>query len=473
MLLASEKSSGRWLTRNGLARVLLLVVVSLLSLAALALPIAIRPSTYPLLLADVAPQDISAPYALTFTSQVMTDQARDEAEQSVAPVYLPADPAIARRQIEQMRVALNYITTVRLDGYATPEQKYMDLSATASIEVSEELARRILMLTDARWQVVEQEALDVLEAVMRATIREEQSEAALRSIPTLISYSLPEEQAEIVVELVQPFVTANSLYSEQQTQAARDAARESVSPVVRTFIPGEIIVRRGQVITPPAFEALEMFGLVQPSQDYPDLIATTSLVTLVSVFTALYVSRRKSPLLQNPRYLLVIGLTFLVFLFGARFVIPNRAIVPYLFPLAAFGLTVSTLFSLEAGLVFSLVLSILAAYNLPNSLDLTLFYTLSSLCGVLVLGRGRQVASYFWAGIAIGASGAAIIIAYRLPDSYTDWIGITTLAGAAFFHGLASASLTLLLQYFFSQLLGLTTALQLLDLMRPDHPLLQ
>jgi hypothetical protein len=40
-------------------------------------------------------------------------------------------------------------------------------------------------------------------------------------------------------------------------------------------------------------------------------------------------------------------------------------------------------------------------------------------------------------------------------------------------NGIGAAGLTLLLQYAFSQFLGITTALQLLDTSRPDHPLLQ
>jgi putative nucleotidyltransferase with HDIG domain len=41
------------------------------------------------------------------------------------------------------------------------------------------------------------------------------------------------------------------------------------------------------------------------------------------------------------------------------------------------------------------------------------------------------------------------------------------------FAGFSSASIALLLQYIFAQILGLTTALQLLDISRPDFPLLQ
>ena len=45
--------------------------------------------------------------------------------------------------------------------------------------------------------------------------------------------------------------------------------------------------------------------------------------------------------------------------------------------------------------------------------------------------------------------------------------------GTAFLNGIASASLTLLLQFLFSQILGIATVLQLMEISRPDYPLLQ
>ena len=45
--------------------------------------------------------------------------------------------------------------------------------------------------------------------------------------------------------------------------------------------------------------------------------------------------------------------------------------------------------------------------------------------------------------------------------------------GAALLNGVASASVALMLQYFLAEFLGLTTALRLLEIARPDAPLLQ
>jgi len=67
----------------------------------------------------------------------------------------------------------------------------------------------------------------------------------------------------------------------------------------------------------------------------------------------------------------------------------------------------------------------------------------------------------------------AVVAAFRLGDIYTDTIGITSLVSASLINGLLAGSLALLLQFIFSQVLDIPTTLQLIDVARPDHPLLQ
>jgi hypothetical protein len=75
--------------------------------------------------------------------------------------------------------------------------------------------------------------------------------------------------------------------------------------------------------------------------------------------------------------------------------------------------------------------------------------------------------------MAVAGAGIAMLLAFRLPFTQMDPLAIMQLAGAAMFSGLASSSIALLLQYFLAQTLGLTTALQLIEISRPDFPLLQ
>src|SRR5512142_3015224 len=100
MTQASPKASRLHAFNRRLLQVGILIATAGLSFAALVLPIATRPSHFPIREGDVAAQDIQAPHTLSYISQVQTEEMRDEAEQRVAPVFLPADPAIARQQIE-------------------------------------------------------------------------------------------------------------------------------------------------------------------------------------------------------------------------------------------------------------------------------------------------------------------------------------------------------------------------------------
>jgi putative nucleotidyltransferase with HDIG domain len=423
----------------------------------------------------VAPQDILAPHNLTYKSDLMTAAQRQKAAADVAPIYSQVDTNAARRQLERLRATLALITSVGSDAYATQDEKLADLAALEYISLSPDTALAVISLSTARWQVIQQESITVLEQVMRSTIREDHLEDTRRSIPALISLSLPEDQANIVANLVSGFVTPNSLYDKSQTEAARQKAQDAVQPVMRTFVTGERIIQGGEIITDLDLEVLSYYGMTTPKYRWQDLVAVAVLVLVAMAFLVVYLKR--NPALTNgpqaTRALSLMAVLFLVFLLAARVILPGHTLIPYIFPFAAYSLLVAVLFGAEPALITSLPLAFLITYSQSFALELTLYYVLSSFFGVLTLGRGKRITHFFWAAAIIGCCGAAVILAYRLPESTTDWVGIATLTAAAFVNGVISVSLALILQFFLAQMLGMTTALQLMELSRPDHPLLQ
>jgi len=451
----------------------LLIMTGLLAFFALALPLAIRPSLYSLSAGDVVQQDILAPKDNSYTSDILTNQARIEAANKVSPVYLPVDPGIARRQLTELRNALRFISSVRADSYATPAQKLNDLSALPFLQEDADLANQMLSRSEPQWQIIQTEALSVLEQIMRDSIREDQVENAQQGIIALISYALPEDQATEVANIVAPFVVANSLYSEEQTVLAQEQAKAAVLPIKKSYVAGEIIVRRGQVITEITQEALQSYGLIQKGSTKFDIWAAGAITLIVFVLGFMFFRVRKPHILKNLSALLIISLLFLLFLYGAKLLIPDRVVVPYLFPLAAFGMTIASLFSLEISLILSVGLAILTAFGSGGGIELSIYYIITTMVGTLALGKGQRIAKFFSAAALISASGVAVLVAYRLPSSTLDTNGMITLGGAILLAGIASATLTLLLQSFAAQALGMTTALQLWEISRPDHPLLQ
>jgi len=450
----------------------LLALVSVITYGVLILPL-LNSNTVALQPGEVSPSNFQAPQDLRYISEVRTREARDEAADAIAPVYTSPDPTMARRQIERLRAALQYITLVRDDENSTLEQKQTDIASLTDLNLEPETITKIIELPAPRWDVIQQESQSVLEQVMRRSIRDVDLESVRHSVPSLVSLSLNEEQAAMVAELVTTYVAVNSEFSPELTEAAKNSAREAVQPRTEEYKSGETIVLRGQILSEAQIEALRQAKLIEETSPWQDYAGAAALVIMVAAYVSLYFSRRHLQFLLDARSLIVIAIIFLVFFVGARLVIPGRAVLPYAFPIPAVGLIITTLFGVEVGIVFSFAIALLAPYALPNTLDLMPYYLATSLTGVLVLGAARRVWTFFRAGAAVTSAGIAMLIAFRLPFTPTDGVALLQLTGAAIFIGLASSSLALVLQYFLAQSLGLTTALQLIEISRPDFQLLQ
>ncbi len=446
--------------------------VSVLTAVALLVPLPTAPNAVPLSLGEVSSQDILAPRNITYQSETLTEQERELVANSVVIEYTRPDTNIARAQVNQLRAALTFIFSVRSDEFATSEQQLADLAALQNIHLSPESAAQLLELSDTSWQSVQQEAITVLGQVMRSTIREDQLEDARRSVPALVSLNILEDEADLVSELVSALVVPNSLYSETLTEEKRQAAKDAVEPIIQSFKTNETVVRRGHVITEVDLEALEELGLLQEEITWKDRTSVISLVIVNVTFVAMYFAQRPD-LREDTRGMLLMTVMFLVFLYGVRLVAPNRTVIPYLFPVAGFGMIITALIGSRPALVLTVPLSILASFGLADPYELSLYFLFGSMFGILALRNIQRILTFFWAGMAVWIAGSAIILTFRLVDSSSDAVGILSLIGAAGFNGLAAGALTIILQFILAQTLGLTTTLQLLEISRPDHPLLQ
>ena len=451
---------------------LVFVASCLLVLLAILAPRIAAMQNSALSIGDVAEDDFIAPYSKTYESQLLTERQRETVVAGISPIYTQQDATIARIQLEKLRSVLSFISAVRADEYATLQQKLSDLAALQQLELNLDTAEAILALSEIRWQIIQQEATKVLEEVMRNTIRSDRIEETRSSLANLVSLTLPENQAEIAATLAAAFITANSVYDATLTENARETAAEQVQPVVQTYVAGQTIIPRGSVITAITMEALEEFDLTGVRGYWQEVGSAVLLSLLMGGFFVVYFRRNPALLSDQRGFFTFIGI-FLLFLFGARLLIPGHTILPYVYPTMAFSLTIAILFRSELALVSVIPLSVLIAYKLPNSLELNLFYIISSFFGVLTLRRAQRLSSFVWSGASMAVAGALTLFLFRLSDPSTDLVGLLTLTGVGIINGMISIFLTLLLQLVAGQFLGLSTPLQLIELSRPDHPLLQ
>ena len=461
------------LATSGAIKLTILIVTCVLAFGGLVLPDLLNQQTQMVQVGEVSSQEILAPYSVTFESRVFTDIARENAASAVMPIYLPPDPNITRSQLEKLENALYFISTVRSDNYATQNQKVQDIESLSDLRLSDADCIAILELSVQEWQAISSEASRVLEVVLRESIRNNQLGTVKSNLPASIDFAFRSEHTKLIISIISPFIVPTSLFSEEQTQIARDQASAAVEPVIRQIMAGEVLVRRGEIVSLDDLEALNTFGLGEPTDRSTLLMTSGAIVTIMGILVLIYYQRTKEETFFQLKSILLIAFFFLLFLGLAKFLVMDRTVLPYLYPIAAFGLTIAIVFNFEFGFFATLLLVSLTVFGHTRSTELALYYFLPSVAGMLVLGKGRRVSSFLWTSIVVALLSAAVIIAFRFGDLNTDWVGIASLVGAAFFNGIASGTFALLLQNIFAFVLDVPTALQLMDISRPDHPLLQ
>ena len=99
---------------------LFLLAGAILVSAALAIPSLERLNAPSVRVGQVAPQDFLADQALSYPSQILTEQKREAAAQAVPAVYTRPDTSIARKQLEQLQSAAAFISSVRGGPFCHP-----------------------------------------------------------------------------------------------------------------------------------------------------------------------------------------------------------------------------------------------------------------------------------------------------------------------------------------------------------------
>ena len=474
MAMKSTKDKPGGSTTQSVIKIIILGVTCLVAFGFLVLPNIMSDQSEAVRIGQVAPQEITAPYSITFESKVLTDQARKEAAAQVEPVFLPADPSIAKAQLETLNKVLFFFTSVRNDKFSTPQQKLTDMRSATDLALTDEAYEAILDLTDEDWQAITAESNRVLELVLRDSIRNDQIGRTRSNLPAVIDFGFKSDQTQLITMIVSQLIVPTSLFSEEQTQQDREVARNSVEPITRQIMAGEVLVRRGQIIGVGDLESLNVFGLGEPENRSDLLITSGILVALCGLICAMYYNRRrKDEVLSETRTIILVAVFFPSFLGIARFRVIYRTVIPWLYTMAAFGLTIAIVLRVETGMLLSLLLAILTVFGHPRDTELALFYILPTFAGIFVIGRARRISSFLGAGAIVSLVGTAMVLIFRIGDSFTDWLGLVSLSASAMLNGLASGTLTILFEYIFSFVLDVPTALQLMDISRPDHPLMQ
>src|SRR3972149_5387632 len=130
-----------------------------------------------------------------------------------------------------------------------------------------------------------------------------------------------------------------------------------IEPRQRDIEVGQTIIRQGEIATPLQFEALEQLGLRQSQIGWGNIGGAFMIAVVFAVLLGLYLRRFESELLAHPRNVALLLLLLLIFLIIAKLIVPNRTVLPFLFPAAALSMLIAVMMGTGLALTTTIVLA--------------------------------------------------------------------------------------------------------------------
>ena len=284
----------------------------------------------------------------------------------------------------------------------------------------------------------------------------------------------PEEKRGIVA-LLGSFAVVNCFYDAELTRQQRNRARADVDPVVEKLSRGQVLARRGDVITEPIALRIQALGSSLRTLDVMGIVGSALFLVMTFCLAAyLLTLRGATPAVRHRGAMLFLCLGlghFVVSALVVRFVgLPDWVPVSAAIPTATMSMLVAILVSTPAGVVFSLVVSLALLLLTGLSVQSFLFAFLTGVAATAVVLDAERRLDLVRAGLVLSflstvALGVIGVLAYAEPGrllSLAIW-------GAA--NGFFSSILALGFLPVFEHLLNAPTRFRLMELSDLNSPI--
>jgi cyclic-di-AMP phosphodiesterase PgpH len=300
--------------------------------------------------------------------------------------------------------------------------------------------------------------------------------AILEDPPSIFITGLTEEEnaatSSAVARIIERSLVVNSFVDEDATQAARDAARASVEPVLERFFEDAPIVNQGEPITQVQLAAIEKLGLNIPELG-ANRLAVSSLGALAVLLAAFFLWRLAPTQWSKPKHFALLG-TLLVLAAAASRVpgvfTTDDPTTGFLIPAMMFGYIAAILYDPRTAVLMAVPMATFTAVS-TGDVALTLYAAAATVVPVAFVSA---VSSRRQLRLAI-AQATLVLAPLGFATSWLFYGDDRRWKGALFaFLGGAIAGLVAQgLVSFFETLFRVTTTLTLLDLTDRNHPALR
>jgi len=268
--------------------------------------------------------------------------------------------------------------------------------------------------------------------------------------------------------------------NESETEAARQAARNSVPLTKGMVLEGEAIVRAADPIGPVTLERLQAYegalrdaGMLESDEPAVTAVLGAGLLTLLllSIFGLLLFFSRPT-VYANARWLLFLTLLVGTY-FAAALAIHRGGLAPGWLPIPFVALPVAVLWDTRMSLLLVLVLAAITGTIAPFSDYSTVLVVMAAGAAAAMSVRAVRRRSETWVSIAIIAGAASLVLFAQGLVTARPLVDTAGAALAVTGNATVSALLAVGFLWVFELFTGITTEQTLLEWADPTRPLLR
>lgn len=471
--------------RNALFSLRTLISICGIALMLLIFTVAIVPVRYDISVGMVPTHTITANRDVV--DEITTEALRNEAAQKVQPKYYYAegisDSVLANfdQIFTQLDAAIQYSNTLEDHSpsrrYTAEELEYAR-SIITEIDFLDYQLRTLLNTTREDLLSLYTTLSAALQNTLSGNIAEGAEEQAIDSIMKIVGYRVDTSLLQNVVQpVLRAVVRPNMIIDQEETAKARQAARESIEPVL--YKQGQNIVVKGEGrVERYQYDMLSNLGLLNNSSSDSSIYWGAALmVFLIMTISMVLLRLTDKETAQSYKRLLLL---FTVTSFTLICCILARMVNIYLAPVVACAMLLSTMIGIQASVIFNVSLALLvsalaaggsAAYTSEMVQILACTLCSGTLAAALLYRRGSRL-RIIMAGLAAGMCNFLVMLSLGLMTSSTKAVIIENalwcMGGA-----LLSGALCLAVQPLLEAIFNLATPNKLMELSNPNHPLLR
>ncbi|HEY3248350.1 MAG TPA: HDIG domain-containing protein [bacterium] len=429
------------------------------------------PSRVELAEGQVSPRDLEAPRTVDYVDTLATENQRREAAASVRPVARASSAATeaAKATVAQL---FDVILRVRTAPGGV-EERVAALSRESPVPLSDPSVLAALTLGRAELDAARRVAEQVVTQVMTEEGIPEDGLAHAQETARVLLRSQPVSGRTLTVAsaAVAGALRPNLIIDTRTTETLRRRARESIEPVTVRVLRGEVIVRRGEVITAAHMQKLAAVGLIAPPFSWFRVAGMAMIVLLLLMVTAVYLRQYHADIWDQDKLLLAWSLGVVLTLALARIMVTRFN--PYVIPVAAGTTLIAVLLRPRVALYTAAVLSLLFAVTAGGDIALGLVAFIGATTGAFAIKRISHRTDLIVAGLRVGVANALAIAGLGLADQLPVYPEVLGDALFGLGNGVLVGIIAIGALPYLEHLFGLVTPIKLLELSNPGHPLLR